>query len=109
MSEGARMFWGGLAVGIVVTLLLFFGFGWLITRVAENASRQTFAQAVKDMNESSRNSLMPGQGMKFVVAYKDKEGLKIIPKMFDTVELALKEVPADAQGEIRVMTLKLEK
>jgi hypothetical protein len=30
--------------------------------------------------------------------------------MYDSVELGLKEVPADAaQGEIRVMTLKAEK
>ncbi len=109
MSETSRMFWMGLAAGFLLAMLSAFGGGWLVTRVSENSSRQTFAQAVKDMQESSKNSLLPGLGTRFVVAYKDKDGLKIIPKMYDTVEVALKDVPPDAQGEIRVMTLKLEK
>lgn len=109
MSEEAKMFWMGIIAGILVTALMGLGAGYLMTRTAENASKAAFAQAVKDLADAQRNSLLPSQGTKFVIAYKDKDGIKVIPKMYDSVEIGLKEVPSDAQGEIRVMTLKLEK
>lgn len=109
MSEEAKMFWMGLIAGILVTALFALGGGYLMSRTAENAAKASFAQAVKELADAQRNSLLPSQGTKFVIAYKDKDGIRVIPKMYDTVELGLKEVPADAQGEIRVMTLKLEK
>lgn len=109
MSEEAKMFWMGLIAGVLVTALFALGGGYLMSRTAETAAKQSFSQAVKDLADAQRSSLLPSQGTKFVIAYKDKDGIKVIPKMYDTVELGLKEVPADAQGEIRVMTLKLEK
>lgn len=109
MSEETKMFWMGILVGALITGLVALGGGYLMTRMADNSSKQAFATAVRDLADAQRNSLLPTQGTKFVIAYKDKEGIKVIPKMYDSVEQGLKEVPADAQGEIRVMTLKLEK
>jgi ABC-type branched-subunit amino acid transport system permease subunit len=109
MSEETKMFWMGIIAGVLVTGLAALGFGYLMTRTSENAAKAAFSQAVRELADAQRNSLLPTQGTKFVIAYKDKDGIKVIPKMYDTVETGLKEVPADAQGEIRVMTLKLEK
>lgn len=109
MSEETKMLWVGVLVGALITGLVAFGGGYLMVRTADNASKMTFAQAVRDLADAQRNSLLPTQGTKFVIAYKDKEGIKVIPKMYDSVEQGLKEVPPDAQGEIRIMTLKLEK
>jgi len=110
MSEETKMFWLGVLACLVVCILLALGGGWIVAKMGENSAKMVFAQAVKDLADAQRSSLLPSQGTKFVIAYKDKEGTKIIPKMYDSVELGLREVPADAaQGEIRVMTLKAEK
>jgi len=110
MSEETKMFWMGVLASFLVCVLLALGGGWIVARLGENSAKMAFSQAVKDLADAQRSSLLPSQGTKFVIAYRDKEGTKIIPKMFDSVELGLKEVPADAaQGEIRVMTLKAEK
>jgi hypothetical protein len=109
MSEETKMFWMGVLASFLVCLLLAFGGGWLVTRVSENSAKMAFAQAVREMADAQRNGLLPSQGTKFVIAYKDKEGTKIIPKVYDSVEQGLKEVPGDAQGEIRIMTLRAEK
>ena len=110
MTDESKMFWTGVTAGVLITSAAAFGGGYLMAKTAETAAKASFAQAVHDLADAQRNSLLPSQGTKFVIGYKDKDGIKIIPKMFDSVELGLKEVPAEAaQGEIRVMTLKLEK
>lgn len=109
MSDETKMFWLGILAGVIVTGIVALGGGYLMSRTSENAAKAAFAQAVRELADAHKNSLLPSQGTKFVIAYKDKDGIKVIPKMYDSVELGLKEVPSDAQGEIRVMTLKLEK